>query len=113
MGTMKMALKLVLLTFVRKSEFTYATWAEVDFKKWTWTIPADRMKAGRAHVIYLPKQAQDLLVGLQMCAGGSEYRARALQLPQAIIERRAELADRPDRSGHKQRRRKDTGLHGA
>jgi hypothetical protein len=24
-------------------------------------------------VIYLPKQAQDLLVGLQMCAGGSEY----------------------------------------
>ncbi len=31
------------------------------------------MKAGRAHVIYLPKQAQDLLVGLQMCAGGSEY----------------------------------------
>ena len=70
---MKMALKLVLLTLVRKSEFTYATWAEIDFKKWTWTIPADRMKAGRAHVIYLPKQAQDLLVGLQMCAGGSEY----------------------------------------
>ena len=31
------------------------------------------MKARRAHVIYLPKQAQDLLVGLQMCAGGSEY----------------------------------------
>ena len=24
-------------------------------------------------VIYLPKQAQDILVGLQMCAGGSEY----------------------------------------
>jgi len=73
MGTMKMALKLVLLTLVRKSEFTYATWAEIDFRNWTWTIPADRMKARRAHVIYLPKQAQDLLVGLQMCAGGSEY----------------------------------------
>lgn len=73
MGTMKMALKLVMLTLVRKGEFTNATWDEVDFKKWTWTIPADRMKAGRAHVIYLSKQAQDLLVGLQMCAGGSEY----------------------------------------
>lgn len=73
MGTMKMAIKLVLLTLVRKSEFTYATWDEIDFRKSTWTIPADRMKAGRAHVIYLPKQAQDLLVGLQMCAGGSEY----------------------------------------
>ncbi|EHR8584755.1 tyrosine-type recombinase/integrase [Escherichia coli] len=73
MGTMKMALKLVLITMVRKGEFTNATWDEIDFKKWTWTIPSDRMKGGRAHVIYLPKQAQDILVGLQMCAGGSEY----------------------------------------
>lgn len=73
MGTMKMALKLVLITMVRKDEFTNATWDEIDFKKWTWTIPSDRMKGSRAHVIYLPKQAQDILVGLQMCAGGSEY----------------------------------------
>ncbi|HBB9551164.1 TPA: tyrosine-type recombinase/integrase [Escherichia coli] len=73
MGTMKMALKLVLITMVRKGEFTNATWDEIDFKKWTWTIPSDRMKGSRAHVIYLPKQAQNILVGLQMCAGGSEY----------------------------------------
>ncbi|EOA7664666.1 TPA: tyrosine-type recombinase/integrase [Escherichia coli] len=73
MGTMKMALKLVLITMVRKGEFTNATWDEIDFKKWTWTIPSYRMKGSRAHVIYLPKQAQDILVGLQMCAGGSEY----------------------------------------
>lgn len=45
----------------------------MDFNKWTWTIPGGRMKAGRAHVIYLPEQARDLLVGLQMCSGGSEY----------------------------------------
>lgn len=73
MATMKLALKLVLLTLVRKSEFTEATWKEVDFKKCTWTIPAARMKGSRSHVIYLPTQAQDLMVGLQMCAGGSEY----------------------------------------
>lgn len=73
MGTMKMALKLVLITMVRKGEFTNATWDEIDFKKWTWIITSDRMKGSRAHVIYLPKQAQDILVGLQMCAGGSEY----------------------------------------
>ncbi|EFO1056031.1 site-specific integrase [Escherichia coli] len=73
MGTMKMALKLVLITMVRKGEFTNATWDEIDFKKWTWKIPSDRMKGSRAHVIYLPKQAQDILVWLQMCAGGSEY----------------------------------------
>lgn len=73
MATMKLALKLVLLTLVRKSEFTEATWKEVDFKKCTWTIPAARMKGSRSHVIYLQTQAQDLMVGLQMCAGGSEY----------------------------------------
>jgi len=73
MGTLKMALRLVLLTLVRKSEFTLATWPEVDFRKSTWTIPGDRMKAGREHIIYLSRQAHDLLVGLQMCACGSEY----------------------------------------
>lgn len=73
MATMKLAIKLVLLTMVRKSEFTNATWKEINFKNGTWTIPAERMKASRSHVIYLSRQALDLLVGLQMCAGGSEY----------------------------------------
>uniref|UniRef100_UPI001115A63B tyrosine-type recombinase/integrase n=1 Tax=Cronobacter sakazakii TaxID=28141 RepID=UPI001115A63B len=73
MATMKLAIKLVLLTMVRKSEFTNATWKEINFKAGTWTIPAERMKASRSHVIYLSRQALDLLVGLQMCAGGSEY----------------------------------------
>lgn len=73
MPTMKMALKLVLLTLVRKAEFINATWQEVSFKDNTWSIPAERMKASRAHIIYLSRQVQDLMVGLQMCAGGSEY----------------------------------------
>lgn len=71
--TLRLAVRLILITMVRKSEFTNATWKEIDFKKWTWTIPAERMKGSRAHVIYLPRQAQDLMVGLQMCAGGSDY----------------------------------------
>lgn len=71
--TLKLAVKLILITMVRKSEFTLATWKEVDFAKSTWTIPAGRMKGSRSHVIYLPSHAQDLMVGLQMCAGGSDY----------------------------------------
>ena len=71
--TLKLAIKLVLLTLVRKNEFINATWNEINFTKATWTIPAERMKARRAHVIYLSAQAHDLLVGLQMCAGGSDY----------------------------------------
>ncbi|EOC1317180.1 tyrosine-type recombinase/integrase [Cronobacter turicensis] len=73
MPTLKLAVKLVLITMVRKSEFTHANWREINFQKATWTIPAERMKGSRPHVIYLPAQALDLLVGLQMCAGGSDY----------------------------------------
>lgn len=69
----KMAVRLIMLTLVRKAEFTNATWGEIDFRKWTWTIPAGRMKAGREHVVYLSRQAQDLIIGLQMCSGGSEF----------------------------------------
>lgn len=71
--TLKLAVKLVLLTMVRKSELTHAEWDEVDFVERKWIIPAGRMKAGRSHVIYLSNQALDILTGLKMCAGGSRY----------------------------------------
>ncbi|EHZ7059195.1 tyrosine-type recombinase/integrase [Salmonella enterica] len=73
MPTLKLALKLIFLTLVRKSEFTQATWNEVNFNTNEWTIPKGRMKGGRPHVVYLSRQACDLLVALQMCAGGSPY----------------------------------------
>lgn len=47
--TLRLALKFVLLTGVRKSEFLDATWAEVDFDAERWLIPAERMKAGKAY----------------------------------------------------------------
>lgn len=71
--TIKLAVKLILLTMVRKSELLHATWDEVNFEKATWTIPAARMKAGRQHVIYLSRQALDILVTFKMCSGYSDY----------------------------------------
>ena len=73
MPTMKMAVKLVFLTLVRKSELIKGEWGEVDFEDRVWTIPADRMKASRPHNIYLSEQAYDLLIGLKACAGSSPY----------------------------------------
>ncbi len=73
MGTLKMAIKLVLLTMVRKGEFTNAELKEISFTKGVWTIPGERMKSGKPHSIYLSRQALDLMVTLQMCAGGSIY----------------------------------------
>lgn len=48
-----------------QSEFIDATWPEVGFDKGLWTIPADRMKASKAHVVPLSEQAQDILVAFR------------------------------------------------
>mgnify|MGYP001007849239 FL=1 len=71
--TIKLAVKFILLTMVRKSELLHATWDEVSFENATWTIPASRMKAGRSHVVYLSRQALDILITFKMCAGYSDY----------------------------------------
>lgn len=72
-SSVKIASKLLLLTFVRKSELTNATWGEIDFEKKLWTIPAARMKKRAAHLVPLSDQAIDLLVALKTMAGASEY----------------------------------------
>ncbi|WP_407122152.1 tyrosine-type recombinase/integrase [Bradyrhizobium sp. STM 3561] len=71
--TLRLALKFVLLTGVRKSEFIDATWSEVDFDTERWTIPATRMKAGKAHVVPLSQQALDILTAFRSCFGASQY----------------------------------------
>ena len=70
--TLRLALRFVLLTGVRKSEFIDATWHEIDFDKGLWTIPAARMKAGKAHVVPLCEQALDILTAFKSCFAASE-----------------------------------------
>ncbi len=41
-STIRLALRLILLTMVRKSELVEATWNEVDFENATWTISKTR-----------------------------------------------------------------------
>ena len=50
----KLALECLILTASRSSEVRFAAWSEIDVESRTWTIPADRMKAGREH----PTQAK-------------------------------------------------------
>ena len=73
MPTLRLAIKFMLLTMVRKSEFIEATWSEVNFETATWTIPKERMKAGRPHNVYLSQQALDILIALKTCFGASAY----------------------------------------
>ncbi len=71
--TIRLALRLILLTMVRKSELIQATWDEVDFEAATWTIPKQRMKGRKPHVVYLSRQALDIFVALLTCAAGSKF----------------------------------------
>lgn len=63
--TIRLVLRLVLLTMVRKSELIEASWDEVDFEAAVWTIPKSRMKARRAHKVYLSRQSIDIMVPLE------------------------------------------------
>ena len=71
--TLRLACKLLLLTMVRESELTDATWTEVNFTDALWTIPARRKKRRNPHNVYLSRQALDMFVALRTCAGTSDY----------------------------------------
>lgn len=55
------ALELVILTAARSGEVRGATWAEIDLKAKTWSIPAERMKMDRVHHVPLSGAAMKLL----------------------------------------------------
>ena len=71
--TIRLGMKLFLLTMVRKSELQDATWDEVDFENAVWSIPKERMKRSKAHNVYLSQQAIDIFIALKTCAGNSRY----------------------------------------
>jgi integrase len=71
--TIRLGMKLFLLTMVRKSELQDATWDEVHFEDAVWTIPKERMKRSKAHNVYLSRQSLDIMIALKTCAGNSKY----------------------------------------
>jgi integrase len=64
------ALELCILTAARTSEVTLARWSEINFDSKTWTIPAERMKAGREHRVPLSSAALNLLTTMPRDAEG-------------------------------------------
>lgn len=53
----RLALEAVILTAARSGEVRLAQWSELDLDAATWTIPAERMKAKREHVVPLSAPA--------------------------------------------------------
>lgn len=71
--TIRLGLRLILLTMVRKGELMDAVWDEVDFEDAVWSIPKERMKRAKAHNVYLSQQSLDIMIALKTCAGNSRY----------------------------------------
>jgi len=65
----KLALKFLLLTFVRTTELRAAEWQEIDFDKAEWRIPAERMKMKDLHIVPLARQSIAVLKELQNHSG--------------------------------------------
>ncbi len=76
-----LALKLMTLTFTRKAELSHARWDELDFKKKVWTIPAERTKMKKEHIVPLSKQALALFEELKELNGDREWVFPSVQKP--------------------------------
>lgn len=61
----KLALHLLAITMVRKSELIEAEWSELDLDAGIWRIPAERMKKDREHWVHLSTQAVAMLTELR------------------------------------------------
>ncbi len=69
----KLALHLLIICMVRKSELIEATWSEVNFNALEWRIPGERMKMDNPHIVPLSKQALAMFEELKFLAGDSPY----------------------------------------
>ena len=67
-----LGMRFVIYTFVRTSELRLAEWKEFELKSANpvWTIPAERMKMRREHLVPLSKQAVQILQQVAEISGG-------------------------------------------
>lgn len=69
----ELALKFLVLTAARTGEVIGARWTEIGAGFEAWTVPPDRMKAGREHRVPLSEPARALLVQARQIAGNSPF----------------------------------------
>lgn len=65
------ALEFAILTAARSGEVRGAQWSDIDTEAKVWTIPGERMKAGKPHKIPLSADALKLLKALPRLDGSS------------------------------------------
>ncbi len=68
-GTAARGVEFAILTAARSGEVRGARWEEIDLEGAMWTVPAERMKAGREHRVPLSTPAANLLAALPRSDG--------------------------------------------
>ena len=69
----KIAMQLLMLTFVRNGELRVAEWAEFDLDRAEWSIPAAKMKMKAPHIVPLADWTLELSAELKELTGHSHY----------------------------------------
>ncbi|EMR0738079.1 tyrosine-type recombinase/integrase [Citrobacter braakii] len=67
------ATRLLMLTGLRTIELRASEWADIDFDKGIWNIPAERMKMRRPHIVPITNQVKELLQEIHQLTGRGKY----------------------------------------
>lgn len=79
----RLALEFTILTAARTGEVIHARWDEIHTHKALWTVPADRMKAGKEHRVPLSDRALEILATVKPIteAGGWVFEGQRPRKP--------------------------------
>jgi integrase len=72
-SSVKLAFEFMVLTAARTGEVLGTKWSEINIDEKTWTIPADRMKAGRMHRVPLSPRCLEILESAKKLPGNGDY----------------------------------------
>ncbi|MBT8573174.1 tyrosine-type recombinase/integrase [Polynucleobacter paneuropaeus] len=79
------AIKLLMLTFLRTGELRKTKWSEIDFAAKRINVPAERMKMRRPHIVPLSEQSIHLLLELKKYTGNREHLFPNMRDPKACM----------------------------
>ena len=96
-GVAARAVEFMALTATRTGEVRGATFDEIDVAKKTWTIPAERMKAGKIHVVPLTDRALAVVDEMKNRATGSLVFGGAKAVSNTAMTKALRLAS-PDKA---------------
>lgn len=77
--SVRLAMLVLLYTYVRPGELRQGRWSELDAGAGLWTLPAGRMKMRRKHIVPVSRQVSGFLAELREITGGGDLMFAAVR----------------------------------